>query len=628
MRSNAWLTILLLLAPALGRAQTHSDSLWISPEKPRPGDRITVTFRSDNPLFTKAATVTGGLGVYPTLGHFTVSDLALKRSGDIWTATVPLADTAAAFVVFVDDTSGNHYIGLPSMLYQASGNPITESYKGMFEAYTLGPRVFGMQGDEQKADSFATLYYSRTDDSHLTYAQKFSYYGFSRDTVQIMRFLSSLPLDSTATEDDYVRASGLAAALRNNPLSELIANLQRAKYPRGNWKKNAFADDDRYTNDVEEKIAILRRYKATFPEDTSAQSYAVQNLMFNICAAYAQKGDLREALHYVPPGVRGASSAATNNYLALTASRSGGDLAIPLSLARAALDTIRSMEITGEERAPLMTSVAYKKMWEREYAQVFADNYANLLYRTGDFKRAYAIEGLALQSTNGNREVIGRYHMIMEKMEPPSKVIASLRGYIQRGLSDSAMDAQFLRLYRGLYHGKGSAGEALAALKAKAGEDEHAEMIKSILHDPAPSFTLRDLQGKSVCLDSLRGKTVVLDLWATWCGPCKASFPAMQKIVDKHKADNNVVVLFVDTWERGDDKNKNAQDFLTASPYTFHVLMDNDNEVVDKYKVSGIPTKFIIDPNGILRFKAIGFNGDTESTAKELEEMIGLAAKQ
>ena len=88
-----------------------------------------------------------------------------------------------------------------------------------------------------------------------------------------------------------------------------------------------------------------------------------------------------------------------------------------------------------------------------------------------------------------------------------------------------------------------------------------------------------------------------------------------------------MAVLFVDTWETADDKKQNAQDFIKKSPYTFHVLLDNDSKVVADYKVEGIPTKFVIDPNGTLRFKAVGFDGNTDGTADELVSMVELARK-
>lgn len=92
---------------------------------------------------------------------------------------------------------------------------------------------------------------------------------------------------------------------------------------------------------------------------------------------------------------------------------------------------------------------------------------------------------------------------------------------------------------------------------------------------------------------------VVLDFWATWCGPCKASFPKMQGLVEKYK-DKNVQFLFVNTWEKGKDEEvyKNVSKFITDKKYPFNVLLDSKAQVVENYKIDGIPTRIVIDKDG------------------------------
>ena len=158
------------------------------------------------------------------------------------------------------------------------------------------------------------------------------------------------------------------------------------------------------------------------------------------------------------------------------------------------------------------------------------------------------------------------------------------------------------------------------AAKSKLVEKVKEELIES----PAPKFTLSDLEGKSVSLDDFKGKTVILDFWATWCGPCKRSFPAMKMAVEKFKDNPNVIFLFVNTWERVNDKKKNAADFVKKNNYPFEVLLDKENKVVANYNVTGIPTKFIIDKNGNIRFKSVGFSGKDDELVEELSTVIAL----
>lgn len=148
------------------------------------------------------------------------------------------------------------------------------------------------------------------------------------------------------------------------------------------------------------------------------------------------------------------------------------------------------------------------------------------------------------------------------------------------------------------------------------------------IYEPAPDFTLKDLEGNPITLSELKGKVVVLDFWATWCAPCIKSFPVMQQAVDQYKDDAKVKFLFINTWEQREDPIPSVKQFVKKRGYTFQVLMDlkdpssKKNSVVEKYQVSGIPAKFIIDGKGYIRYKAKGFTGDQEAVMEELTAMI------
>ncbi len=128
-----------------------------------------------------------------------------------------------------------------------------------------------------------------------------------------------------------------------------------------------------------------------------------------------------------------------------------------------------------------------------------------------------------------------------------------------------------------------------------------SENTPNLAGRPAADFTLTDIAGKQVRLSSLRGKVVLLDFWATWCGPCRIEMPSIQKLHREFKA-RGLVVLGVN---QGEDALK-VRPFLKKYGYDFGIVLDQDQTVGTSYQVSSIPALFIIDRAGIIRSHFVG----------------------
>lgn len=116
----------------------------------------------------------------------------------------------------------------------------------------------------------------------------------------------------------------------------------------------------------------------------------------------------------------------------------------------------------------------------------------------------------------------------------------------------------------------------------------------------APDFTLSTLDGKLMSLKELRGQVVLVNFWATWCGPCRAEMQDIQAAYRQHP--NGFVVLAVNNAE-GDIL---VHDFVNQFNLTFPILLDSDGTVARQYRVQGLPTSYFIDRSGSVRAANIG----------------------
>jgi thiol-disulfide isomerase/thioredoxin len=131
--------------------------------------------------------------------------------------------------------------------------------------------------------------------------------------------------------------------------------------------------------------------------------------------------------------------------------------------------------------------------------------------------------------------------------------------------------------------------------------------------DAAPDFTLKDASGKEHSLHGYKGKIVLLDFWATWCGPCRMAMPGVQKIHDKFKG-QPVVVIGMNTSENADPVK-----FMKDKKFTYGLLL-NAETIGDKYGIQGIPAFFLIGPDGKLLWTEVGYNPAGEQEATDIIE--------
>jgi peroxiredoxin len=144
------------------------------------------------------------------------------------------------------------------------------------------------------------------------------------------------------------------------------------------------------------------------------------------------------------------------------------------------------------------------------------------------------------------------------------------------------------------------------------------EMGNVKVGQPAPAFSVLDVSNRMVSLADYRGrKVVLLDFWATWCGPCRMEMVELQSLLEKSKT-AKFEILSLDQQE----SSNQVTAFINRKKYGFHVLLD-DGQVSAKYGVRGIPTLVLVDTNGVIRWLQVGYSENSDDLRNTVKNLTG-----
>lgn len=388
--------------------------------------------------------------------------------------------------------------------------------------------------------------------------------------------------------------------------SDSIYMATAQKYPNGSAAQTVeYSKIIKMEGNSSKVLATYHKWMKHFP-DKGDNKELYENARAHIAVTYAKERNYLEAQKWL--------ATIKDTMLAATTDIDIADLALHNN---DTISAITSME-TGIRKISLLPDgdfKEYKLRYLMKYAEflyhikryeqsltVFSDAYSHAANKTAEQERLYAD---ILLANNKSKEAMVLLSGLLKKGKGDEKLLADLKNaYLQVNGSVSGYDAYIQPL--------------IDTMK----KTTRAGLDLKMLDEKAPSFSLRVLNGNMVSLEDLKGKVVILDFWATWCGPCKASFPAMKSAINRYAADSSVVFLFIDCMERVKDPSGMISSFLKKNEYPFKVLMDSESFVADQYGIKGIPNKIIIDKNGVIRFRIVGFEDGNDAAVEKLSAMI------
>ena len=629
------LVLLFLFYSFNGMAQDH---FTFSPLQPKAGDVVTITYIPSGDLADSKAPIEAAVYTFNPKQQ-TAEDIALTKTKDYYTGTIQ-TDASADFVYFSFSADGkfdtNNDEGYWFPLYE-NGKAKAGANLGLAQFYSGMSRSTGIQSpDFEKAlnaykEEFK-LYPDSKKENLVNYLRTVLQVNKDEGPSLVQKEIESVIKSGLKNEEDYATLQSLYSLAKLPQQAGLINDLKKEKFPQGKWAAMQTVGKFMVEKDLAKKETMLGEIISKIDTDPNWKDYK-QSLPFfktSVLRAYVAKEDWEGMKNAAKKyNLSGSDLASLYNSVAWQLQEKDKNMKEAEELSKTATEWAKNEWLNPTEKKPaLLTTSQWKKSLENNYG-MYADSYAMINYKMGNYKKGFPYaQDAAIKIAKGqNGDENTTYALLAEKVLSPKKYTPQLEQFVKDGKSSEAIKGILRKAYLAK-HGE-AAGDAYITKLEKASYLKMMEDLrKGILTDAAPIFSLVDLDGQKVNLSDLKNKIVIADFWATWCGPCKASFPAMQKMVTKYKDDPNVKFVFIDTWENGENntlKQTNASNFIASNKYDFHVLMDNDDKVVADFKISGIPTKFVIDKKGVIRFKSVGWNGSDDKLISELTSMIDIA---
>jgi len=620
MKRKPFIGTLLALLCAINLLAQPVQYVTQLPEKPKTGEEVTIKYNalSEQATFKNVKEITLFILFHYSENFPVVKELKMTNENNVWSASFKL-DKEVLFNYYFDDGANLEYNNDEvwySLVYNAKSQPVSKANYMLGNFYEIGGfKEFKFKKSGDKSLDFWNKEIKANSTCVDAFNSKWSYLlskNSGDNTLEMIKneldeVYALVKSDEKAVNTllpwfEITKQQGKANDLRNvfikkNPKGYIAQMISIESVNNAFWKEHSpekvidygkltILDFPYLGQNDKDKIYLLMLRAYVGIADYESASELMKNWTTITCDTYNEMAwflvsndkALQTAVKWANEGMKLAENPDIENKPTYQSTKSWKEQ-MKISLATIADTYAFGLNKLGYTVA---AEYAYQKCYDGNNEEINS-RYVNCLVNNGNFSKADEVCEECVLKGKAGEDLLNNY----------KKTWIKLKGS-EKGFNEKAK-----------------------ILNSKANMETKEKLKKEMVNKPAVDFTLKSLDGKTVKLSDFKGKIVVIDFWATWCGPCVASFPALQKITDKYKDNPNIVILAIDTKEdfKGDEQIIKVKEFIESKRYTFNVLIDDD--MADKYQVNGIPTKFIVDRYGKIQFKTVGFNNE----AKMLNEM-------